>query len=390
MRLRAVAVAVVLGAAPAVATAIDGDILRARASLSLLHDSNLFRLPAGATLPGSPSRSDLVRTLTAGVDFERDWSAQVFRGSLGLRNSDYHRHPALDGTDFDIVAGWRWLHGDRNSVDVDLSRRRTTSSFADVRGVSTRPVVDATSLAVVGTIEFVPRWSAIAGAGRTRTSNSPSSRSTLDYRLDHVEAGARYDWRTGSTFDLVWRHQTAEFAGASGQADNGYRDDDLSVRLAWQATGATRVTGRAGLQSREYRDPARPSFVGPGIRLAADWRATGALQVNASLRNELSTAAEIDASYAQLRGVGVAARWQFTDKSAMTAGLDLLRRDFRGENIAAVRRRDSISGIAIGAVSRPLRWLEVGAELRYDRRNSNVDAFDFGVRGLLLRAAMVI
>jgi hypothetical protein len=390
---RRVAAGLALALACGGAYAIGGDDLRARVAYSVLFDSNLFRLPEDAIVPGVTSRSELVRTLSGGFDFERDWSAQRFRASVGLRDNRYTEYPGLDGIDYSVALGWTLFHGDRSSLAVDALQSRTTLGFADVR-IPGRPVVDTTSASVRGALEFVPRWSALAALGVTSTENEPASRTPLDYRLTFTEVGARYDWMTGSTFDFVWRHSIAEFPNSvPGLAfDNGYDQDDVGVRMAWRVSEATTVSGRAGLQHRSYRDPRRESFTGPGVSLTADWRPRASLAISTSVRSELSTAAEISATYAQLNGVSTAATWAATGKTTVRAAVDLLRRDFRGDAVSGLTgttRRDDIVGLSVGVAVRPWRTLELGADLRWDQRDSTVPSFDFTVRTLVLRAGLV-
>ena len=388
MPLRGLALALLALFGPA-AEAIDGDILKARASLGVMSDSNLFRLPDSVVLANDASRSDIVRYLSAGIDFDRDWSAQRFRASFGLRDSRYGEYSQLDGIDYSGEVGWTLLNGDRNSIEVSASRSRTTLGFADAR-VLGRPVVDTTSLRLGGALEFVPRWSAIAAIGWVSTANEPASRSVLDYTSTFIETGARYDWRTGSRFDLVWRHTVADFVdGAPLGFDNGYVQDDVGVRLDWQMTEATLLTGRVGLQFRDYADPRRESFVGPGVSLNADWRPRGGLQIVTTLRSELSAAAEINASYARLNGVSTTASWLATGKTTVRAGVDLLRRDFRGDGstgLVGSQRHDTLAAFITGISVQVWRTVEVGADLRLDRRDSNVDAFDYFTRIVTLRA----
>lgn len=374
------------------AHAIGGDILRLRASAGLTGDSNLFRLPDSVTLPSGGSRSDLLRYLGAGIDFDRDWSAQRFRASFGLRDTRYTEYPQLDGTDWSAELGWTLLEGDQNSLQVNMVRSRATLGFADAR-VLGRPVVDTTSYAVRGSLEIVPRWSAIAAFGSVGTANEPASRTVLDYDLGYVEAGARYDWRTGSRFDFVWRHSVADFVnGAALGFDNGYSQDDVGVRLDWQVSEVTLLTGRAGLQIRDYADPRRETFVGPGVALVGDWRPRGGLQITGTLRSELSTAAEINASYARLNGLSTVASWLATGKTTVRAGIDLMRRDFRGDvtsGITGAQRRDTLAAFTAGVSVQVWRTLEIGADLRLDRRDSTLDTFDYFTRVLTLRVGMI-
>ena len=389
---RAIALAVA-ALASSTALGIDGDILRIRAGAGLSSDSNLFRLPDAVPLPNAASRSDLLRFLTAGVDFDRDWSAQRFRASFGLRDTRYTEYPQLDGTDWNADLGWTLFHGDQNSLEAQASRSRQTLGFADAR-VLGRPVVDTTSLTVRGALELVPRWSAIAAVGRVGTTNEPASRSSLDFDMVFREAGVCYDWRTGSRFDFVWRHTVVDFANSTALGfDNGYSQDDVGVRLDWKITEATLLTGRAGLQVRDYADPRRATFTGPGVSLFADWRPRGGLQVSSSLRSELSAAAEINSTYARVNGVSTTAAWLVTGKTTARTGLELTRRDFRGDGttgLSGAQRRDFIGALTAGISVQVWRTLEVGADLRLDRRDSNIDSFDYFTRILTLRVGMVI
>jgi hypothetical protein len=374
------------------ANAIDGDILRARVSAGVTSDSNLFRLPDSVTFPNGTSRSELLSYLSAGLDFDRDWSAQRFRAAFILRDTRYTENPRLDGFDWSALLGWTLLEGDQNSLGIDLSRSRATLGFADAR-VLGRPVVDTTSLSVRGALEVVPRWSAIAAVGWLSTANEPASRSVLDYEQTFVETGARYDFRTGSIVDFVWRHSDVDFVnGNSLGFDNGYSQDDIGLRLVWRVTEVTLLSGRVGLQVRDYADARRDRFTGPGVSLNADWRPRGGLQVVTTLRSELSAPAEINASYARINAVSTTASWLATGKTTLRAGVDLMRRDFRGDGTGGsnvAQRRDLMTALT-GAISIQVwRTLELGADLRLDRRDSNVDSFDYFTRIFTLRAGMV-
>ena len=388
---RALALAITIAfAAPA--NAIDGDILRARVSAGVTSDSNLFRLPDSVPFPNGTSRSELLTYLSAGLDFDRDWSAQRVRASFNVRDTRYTEYPQLDGFDWSALLGWTLLEGDQNSLGIDLSRSRTTLGFADAR-VLGRPVVDTTSLSVRGALEVVPRWSAIAAVGWLGTANEPVSRTVLDFEQTYVESGARYDFRTGSSVDFVWRHSVVDFVnGDSLGFDNGYSQDDIGLRLDWRVTEATLLTGRVGLQVRDYADPRRERFTGPGVALNADWRPRGGLQVVTNLRSELSAPAEINASYARINALSTTASWLATGKTTLRAGVDLMRRDFRGDGTGGAnlaQRRDLMTALT-GAISVQVwRTLELGADLRLDRRDSNVDSFDYFARIFTLRAGMV-
>ena len=374
------------------ASAIDGDILRARVSAGVTSDSNLFRLPDSVTFPNGASRSELLSYLSAGLDFDRDWSAQRFRAAFNLRDTRYTEYPQLDGVDWSTSLGWTLLEGDQNSLGIDLARSRTTLGFADAR-VLGRPVVDTTSLSMRGALEVVPRWSAIAAVGWVSTANEPVSRTVLDYEQTYIETGARYDFRTGSIVDFVWRHSDVDFVnGNSLGFDNGYSQDDIGLRLDWRVTEVTLLSGRVGLQVRDYADARRDRFTGPGVSLNADWRPRGGLQVVTTLRSELSAPAEINASYARINAVSTTASWLATGKTTLRAGVDLMRRDFRGDGTGGsnvAQRRDLMTALT-GAISIQVwRTLELGADLRLDRRDSSVDSFDYFTRIFTLRAGMV-
>jgi hypothetical protein len=390
---RALALAVATAAAFASpANAIDGDILRARVSAGVTSDSNLFRLPDSVTFPNGASRSELLSYLSVGLDFDRDFSAQRVRAAFNLRDTRYTEYPQLDGFDWSTSLGWTLLEGDQNSLGIDLARSRATLGFADAR-VLGRPVVDTTSLSMRGALEVVPRWSAIAAVGWVSTANEPVSRSVLDFEQTFVETGARYDFRTGSIVDFVWRHSVVDFVnGNSLGFDNGYSQDDIGLRLDWRVTEVTLLSGRVGLQVRDYADARRDRFTGPGVSLNADWRPRGGLQVVTTLRSELSAPAEINASYARINAVSTTASWLATGKTTLRAGVDLMRRDFRGDGTGGsnvAQRRDLMTALT-GAISIQVwRTLELGADLRFDRRDSNVDSFDYFTRIFTLRAGMV-
>lgn len=376
------------------AMAIEGDDLLVRVSTGLQYESNLFRLPEDAVVPGLESRSDLIAVTSAGFSFERPWSAQVFRASMSVVDRHYADYTQLNGLDHDILLGWRLLHRDRDSFDLTVNQSRQTLGFADAR-VPGRPIVDTFAIRAGGAFEFVPRWSALAGIGFISTDNSPPSRSVLDYELNYFETGVRYDWRTGSVFDFVWRRQSAEFAqpaAGTSLVNNGYDEDLVGVRMTWQLTEATQVSGRLGIQHRDYRAPALKSQTGPGANLSLVWQPRGAWRVDASIRSELSAAAEINASYAQLNGISVTATWLPTAKTQVRAGFDVLDRAFQQTAAASLvgpARHDLIGAVYAGVSVQPWRTVQVSADWRFERRDSNQDAFDYRANTVFVRIGVV-
>ena len=370
---------------PGLARAIDGDDLLVRAGVGLQYESNLFRLPSNAV-------SDMITFESAGLSFVRPTSAQIFRAFFDVRNNHYQQYSYLDGISYNSALGWRLLHGDADTLDVDVSYNRTLLGFADVRTAG-RPSVNAAAASVRGSMQFAPRWSAIAGVGTTTTDNQPASRSFLDYQLNFLETGLRFDWRTGSVFDFVWRNQNAKFtqpdSGATGT--DGYNENLVGVRMNWQVSEVTSVFGRFGLQSRDYTSSDNPNFTGLSYVMSMRWQPRGSLFIDATARNELSAAAEINAAYARLRGLSVGASWQATGKTVVRAGADVLNRNFTGTPgtvAAGPERQDRIYGATIGVAYRPMRTVEIGADFRLDRRDSNNPAFDYNAQVYVLRATV--
>ena len=111
---------------PSVARAIDGDDLLVRAGVGLQYETNLFRLPSNPV-------SDLITFESAGLSFVRPTSAQIFRANFDVRNNHYRDNAYLDGIGYNAALGWRLLHGDADTLDVDVSYNRTLLGFADVR-----------------------------------------------------------------------------------------------------------------------------------------------------------------------------------------------------------------------------------------------------------------
>jgi hypothetical protein len=377
------------------AYAIGGDDLLLRASVGLQYESNLFRLPESFVFPGLDSRSDVLMVSSVGLLIERPWSSQVFRASASVVDRRYAEYSQLNGFDHDVLLGWRLLHRDRDALDVSVNQSRQTLGFADAR-IPGRPFVDTFAVRATAAVELVPRWSALFGAGLVTTDNSPGTRSNLDYQLVYFETGARYDWRTGSVFDFVWRRQSAEFTQqplSSVVANNGYDEDLIGLRMTWQVSEITLLSGRVGLQHRDYYAPGLQTRTGPGANLTLVWQPRGAWRIDAGLRSELSAAAEINASYARLNGVNATATWFASGKSRLRAGIDLLDRQFQN-NLAAdlaqvPARKDLIVALTAGLSIQLWRTLELAADWRFEDRNSNQNNFDYRAHTVLVRLGAV-
>ena len=375
--------------------AFDGDPLRFSLSASRMHDSNVFRLPDGypvAALTGRAQRGDSMTQLGAMLAFDRTLRRQHIAASLNVTDTRYATYRQLDSVGYDLAANWRLEHRSDSSLALSLRKSRVMSGFADFRA-ALKNMVDTEAFDVASTTQVLPRWAVIANGGHARFRNDTEIRRPLDLDLGYLEAGLRFDWLTGSNWDLVWRASNGRYPNhaAGTGASSGYREQQLLTRLSWVPTPATRLQGQLGWLGRREDGIQVRDFSGPTARLIVDWRVSDKLTASGSLRNELSSYQDLTSSYAVMRGIGLGAVWGVTEKTSVRGSVDWLRRSFGGDpgllRASPPGREDLIRAGVIALAVHPVSWLELSAELRRESRRSNWAGADYDANVLLLKLA---
>lgn len=348
------------------------DTFLVTAGVSVLHDDNLSRTPAGS------AQADFIAVSTLGIRIDKPYSLQRFELDARLADHRYRTFDEKNFTALDYSAAWRWsltpyFHGDLTSQRTEVSNA-DLSNNANVNPQSGTHTDERQRLG--GVLEVSGSWRILGGVSQSTRTNSEATSSEGDSRLDAAEAGLRYDFPSGSSLGYIARESRGdEFSQAQpnpGTLRFDQHEDEL--RLIWPITAKTTIDARAAHLARTYADHDSRDFDGMVGNVNVDWHITSETSLMAGVGHELSGYQSDDSRFISTNRFTLSPLWQISEKTGLRGRYDYAWRDYRG---GTSDRVDKQRTALIALEWKALRTLTVSASLQHDRRSSNLPGLDF-------------
>jgi exopolysaccharide biosynthesis operon protein EpsL len=372
----------------------DPDAFTLKAGLTEAYDDNLFRLPGSVLSPFvtqfSGPRSDVIRSTAVGLNVVRDISRQRVVLDATVTDAKYRDHPQLDNTGRALRASWMGVYGNRWKNDLTLQNSKQLSNFSDVRStqkniVNTRSVADTLSYALT------PEFSAVAGIGSTRTTNSGIALGISDYSTSYREAGLLFTSPSDNHVKLSYRatdgkYPNPQLIAISGTqstltVNNSYVQHDLGLSADWVATGTSRFDGRIGVTRRHYDDVSARDFNGSTGVLGYSWNPGGAFTMNAEVRRVIDATADVTSSYLLTNGFSLRPTWTPTAKISVSGNLDWTRRNPLGDPARSLTllgpQEDRTRTLGLTVKYAPVRRIDLALNLRDERRVADLAGYGY-------------
>ncbi len=350
---------------------------------SLDHDSNLFRIGGGVSLPANAqSKSDTLSTtsLVAGVD--QTWGRQRLTGSGSLRATRFSSNDHLNNEGYGFNLGLDWATIERVSGRLAVSSDRSLRGYdpAYNGGVATKNIEDNNLLSGTVRVGVVTRLTAEASASRRHVRFSSPAYASAEYDQTTGSLGLRYRLGGATTAGLAWRQSSVKpVLGA-----DPFKRRDIDLTANWVPSGLSTVYARLSHSSTDHsRLPAR-DFSGFTGELLANTQATGKIKLGARVARELGQSSYdfvgLDALLRPQRlteefnRVGTSLRftadYELSAKIAINASVDHVRRNFDGTQFASAGD-DRTTSLALGARWLPTRAIQVGCNVSHAKRSVN-------------------
>lgn len=379
---RLVGCATLLMVAVLPAMAAPDDILRPYASLSAVHESNLFRLTdddEAQRVLGTRDRREDWRRLEAGLSAAVPVSLQVFDGRLSVGRTMYSRFPTLNYSDYHGNLGWKWRVGDLLLGTLGYSDGRTLSSFSQSQ-VNIRNLHRDRKADFDLTYLISPVLRARAGLNRLGISNSDVSQQGLDTVQYTWAAGVDYVSRAnnivGSQLRVLDGHYPSRALVAGNSVNYDFRQMDAGFSSKWALTIDTVLDGSVGYTRRANSELAVRDFEGPTGRLNAKWRVTEATSLAASGWRTIGSYEDQTSSYVVNQGASGTATWAPLIALTLQGELKQERLRFDGDPHFSAQpsttRSDRVRSASFKAAFRPLPQVELALTLQTEHRASNV------------------
>jgi exopolysaccharide biosynthesis operon protein EpsL len=385
---RLVACALALGVAiTPVLAAPESDAVELNAGISLVRDSNLFRLPKSALLQDGTSRADTLRQLSVGGKAGFQASLQRFSLEAAVLDNHYQSNSYLDNTSYNALGRWDWQVGERVAGNLKYNYRRSLADFGD-RQRESRDLLTERSPSLNVNWRIGNEYLLGGELSRQDLRHSDPSQSLLDNQLD--SAALTFAFTTGSTNSIgaQIRQTNSKYRlpqTLAGQTfSNDYQQTDLGFVASWQLTGLTRVNGSVGYSSRKQDDFSSRDFSGITGRGSLEWSPTAKTVVRFGVGRQLASTNESSAAYVLVNDISVRPSWKVSDVLSLQAVAALEKGRFKGDSSFITspdgQREDRVRRLRMQALYKPLKAAEFSFGLEAGSRSSNAAQRSYAYR----------
>ncbi|MRW93025.1 hypothetical protein GJ699_23790 [Duganella sp. FT80W] len=306
------------------------DTFQPYVSAAYAYDDNLLRLPENSVY--GPVQSDTIRSVIAGLSFERPVGRQVFSGSVQASKVSFNHFSQLDYTGKDASLQWQWQLGNRLSGTAGASYSETLVPFTDYHSAD-QNLRTRRGDYVSGAWRFLSDWQVRGRYSKDRFSYDLQSQRSLDRDETNGVIGVDYLGSNGSSVGLQFTRQKGDYPHPvvllGYSFDPSYTQDQVQLKVLWNL-GATQLEFLGGHARRSHQVLAERDASGSNGRATANWAALGALSFNASLWREFSAFEGGTVSYSLNKGASVGATWVPTAKIKTELKYRHERREFPG------------------------------------------------------------
>jgi hypothetical protein len=365
------------------------------ASQTFSHESNLYRLADGATVPAGIRKADLVGSTALLAGLDQPIGRQRLYGNATLRSNRYRDNANLDNEGYALRAGLDWETVGRLSGNVDLSADRGLARFdtdTDLGVQTRRNVEDNTRLFADARLGVVTEYTALVSLEHRERRFSAAEYDRRENRQTTATAGLRWRPQGGTMLGAGLRHTDGRYPrfralpGGGFEADR-YTRDGLDLLGSYDSGGASRYDARLTFGRTDYsRDDAR-DFSGLTGFATWTWRSGGRLALTTRLARDIGQEAfftggplsggVIDDSRTTT-SLRLGADYTLSAKLALRAALTHARRDLArtlpaGSPFDGVSGEDDTTELSLGATWEPTRSLVFGCDLGHERRSASGD-----------------
>ena len=365
----------------------EADVFNFNLNQSVMHDSNVFRLPDDANLQsliGTGQRADTITVTSVGVVMDKLLGRQRLHADLNASRVRYAQFNFLDYDGSDIKGVWNWVLGNRWHGEIAFSRNESLTGFSDFRS----PVKSLNTyqrLSYGANYWLHPDWSVGVSTFQGTSDNSSELRETGKFEANGAEAVVKFTPRNGNSLALRLRRTEGDYPNReptpNGLVDNSYSQDEIEGNLGYRLTGASRVDALVAGVRRNHKQVKVRDFSGVTGRVSWSWLMSGSTQVNITTRREIGAQDDILSSYVVTRGIGLGATWMPTAKTSVQAIAERRVRDYLGDPVAILssieKRKDRLNVASLSVSYAPIISLKLSITVSNEERESNYAGFPY-------------
>jgi len=354
------------------------------AGVAWQHDDNIFLVPSNFLLSPSFSRADNITTAYVGAQLDKLYSLQEFKANFTVTDYRYQNNTGLNFISKNYSAAWLWNLTPYLKGTLSIDRRQALNSFQDYRSFTSTTLQNVrVNQTQHFEADFSPYgvWHLLGGFTRTEATNSQVFFEQNNYSQNSLDAGVKYDFRSGSTLKFMGHERQGKYGNALNPTnlyDTGFKEAEGEALLDWLVSGKSHINLRAAYVSREHDHFSQRNYSGPEGRLDYSWTPTGKIGITFSAISDLSSYWNLDSSYTRNNTLSVSPIYAFSEKIRLKANASISERTFLGGGvIPSTHRVDDGKSASVGIDWTPWRSLTVGGSLARSSRSSNAPGLDY-------------
>jgi hypothetical protein len=291
---------------------------------------------------------------------------------------------------YGLRGAWLWELGNQLSGVATAERVHRLGDIGESLS-RVKDMVTLDRLEVTGAYRFHPDWRLTGGVASTRVAHDGRSLDTA--HSVGTRAGILYVSPLGNSVGIEVRHREGdapvdESLGIGAFPNNEYEEDEVALTLTYALGTQLRLRGRIGHTERTYTEVTGNDFSGATGRGTIEWLPGAKTRFTFEAYREADPLIDIDALYADLRGVAFGAAWAPTYKVVLSMRAVNERRIYKGDprvQLAGVLLRDeTLRLLRFGLGWEPERRWQFGSSVDFGARESNSLGRDYDYTAIAL------
>jgi exopolysaccharide biosynthesis operon protein EpsL len=362
------------------------DALTFLVGAGIRHDDNIYRLNSDAdvlALTGKSARSDQIRTVTAGIRLDEQYSQQHFLVAAGVADNRYQTYSNLNFVAKNYQAEWQWYLTSRFTGQVAADRAQNLADFRDYPGSTSRNVVTTENRRFVADWWATGGWHMVGGVVETRQDFSQQNTTTAaSSRLRSGEGGVRYATESGDSVTLLERRGNGEYPDRAVDTvtliDNRFSQNETELSLGYRLSGKSVLTGRLARVERKHDNVPVRDYTGTTGLLDWRWDPTAVIGVNFAAGRDIVSYQDATTSYYTNDRLSIAPRWAMSAKTSLGLRYEQDRRNYQGAvTPIVVAREDRVRIVGLTLVWAPTTTVSVTGSLQRESLTSNISVFEY-------------
>lgn len=344
-----------------------GDTLQFRVGAGLERDSNVLRAPV--------AQSDTAGIYSLGARIDKQISLQRIVLDAELATYKYQDFKDLNYTTLNYTAAYNYAFTPRFRGTVRADQREYRDTTTATTGVTQGFTARERNQRIEGT--YTPGGGLLAQAGLSHRSSESDVPNSLDASptVTSVYVGAGYEFASGTQAILQYRR-------GDGKYDNlatDFNENEIALVGRYPITPKTTLNGRIGWLERNHDTNSALDFDGLVGTLSANWDITGKTSLEGGFEREIGSYEVAGGGSVKLWRFYVQPVWRATEKIRVRLRYAFDSRDWSTASAAApdAGREDDTNAYGVFVDWEPRRNLFVTGSLRQERRDSNINAFDY-------------